>query len=59
MRDLILRRNKLCETSKKLRYCSFLTDNNEQVDKLRQKQDETYKKFIFYREFIKAMEVTK
>ena len=57
MRDLIDRKNELNRNSLNLRTLKFsttLVNSRADVTRLIKEQDETYKKFIFYREFIKA-----
>ena len=57
MRDLIDERNKLNTNSQKLRTLKFsatLWNSRKDVTRLIKEQNEAYKKFIFYKEFIKA-----
>lgn len=57
MRDLIDRKNELNKNSLSLRTLKFsatLWNSRTDVTRLIKEQDEAYKKFIFYREFIKA-----
>ena len=57
MRDLIDKRNKLNTNSQSLRTLKFsatLWNSRKDVTRLIKEQNEAYKKFIFYKEFIKA-----
>jgi hypothetical protein len=57
MRDLIDKRNKLNTNSQKLRTLKFsatLWNSRKDVTRLIKEQNEAYKKFVFYKEFIKA-----
>jgi hypothetical protein len=57
MRDLIDKKNKLNTNSQKLRTLKFsatLWNSRKDVTRLIKEQNEAYKKFIFYKEFIKA-----
>lgn len=57
MQDIYLKRNELCKNSIKLRSVKF--DENikrEDTFKLNKVQNEVYKKYIFYNEYIKAMQ---
>lgn len=56
MRDLIDKRNKLNKNSQKLRTIKFLEElKREDVTKLIEEQNKVYKEFLFYREYIKAI----
>lgn len=56
MRDLIDKRNKLNKNSQALRTIKFIQElKREDVTKLIEEQDNTYKQFIFYKEYIKAI----
>lgn len=56
MRDLIDKRNKLNKNSQKLRTIKFLEQlKREDVTKLIEEQNKVYKEFLFYREYIKAI----
>lgn len=57
MRDLIDKKNQLNKNSQSLRTLKFsatLWNSRKDITRLIKEQDETYKKFIFYKEFIKA-----
>jgi hypothetical protein len=45
----------LCRKSRKLRVLKFDTNNMEVAEKINKVQDETYKKFLFYKELNKAI----
>lgn len=56
-RDIIDKRNELNRNSLRLRSLKFditLWNSRNDVTRLIKEQDDTYKKFIFYKEFIKA-----
>lgn len=56
MRDLIDKRNKLNKNSQKLRTIKFIEQlKREDVTKLIEEQNKVYKEFLFYREYIKAI----
>lgn len=56
MRSLIDKRNKLNKNSQSLRTIKFIEVLKRQdVTKLIEEQNKVYKKFIFYREYIKAI----
>lgn len=58
MRELLIERQKLFKESKKMRDLTFKY-KWENVNKKREEQNEKYKKWKFYNEFIKAMEEIK
>lgn len=47
-------RNKLLKNSKRLRTLSKCVDNYSKSKQIEKEQEETYKKWLFYDEFIKA-----
>lgn len=59
MRDLIDKRNQLSQYSQRLRTLKFDASafnpktNKEKITELINDQDKMYKKFVFYREYIK------
>lgn len=56
MRSLIDKRNKLNRNSQSLRTIKFIEVLKRQdVTKLIEEQNKVYKEFIFYREYIKAL----
>lgn len=56
MRSLIDKRNKLNKNSQSLRTIKFIEVLKRQdVTKLIEEQNKVYKEFIFYREYIKAL----
>lgn len=56
MRSLIDKRNKLNKNSQSLRSIKFMEVLKRQdVTKLIEEQNKVYKEFIFYREYIKAL----
>lgn len=56
MRDLIDKRNKLNYASQNLRTIKFIEIlKRDDVTKLIKEQNEVYKQFIFYKEYIKAI----
>ncbi len=56
MRSLIDKRNKLNKNSQSLRTIKFMEVLKRQdVTKLIEEQNKVYKEFIFYREYIKAL----
>lgn len=56
MRDLIDKRNKLNYNSQNLRTIKFIEMlKREDVTKLIKEQNNVYKQFIFYKEYIKAI----
>lgn len=62
MRDLIDKRNKLNRYSQRLRTLKFDTTvfnprdrNNEKITSIIKEQDDIYKQFIFYKEYIKKL----
>lgn len=62
MRDLIDKRNELNRYSQRLRTLKFDTTvfnprnrNNEKITQLIKEQDNIYKQFIFYREYLKEL----
>lgn len=56
MKDILDKRNELCKKSCNLRSLKFDTSiKDDQVDKLIDEQDKVYKKYIFYKEFIKSV----
>ena len=56
MRDLIDKRNKLNKNSQNLRTIKFIEQlKREDVTKLIEEQNKVYKEFLFYREYIKAI----
>lgn len=57
MRDLIDKKNQLNKNSQSLRTLKFsatLWNSRTDVTRLIKEQNEAYKKFIFYKEFIKS-----
>ena len=57
MKDILLKRNKLKENSIRLRTVKFDESVNRDLTfKLNREQDEIYKKYKFYDNFIKANE---
>ena len=56
MRDLIDKRNELNKNSQNLRTIKFIEQlKREDVTKLIEEQNKVYKEFLFYREYIKAI----
>ena len=55
MRDILLEKEKLMKSSIELRNCTFKIDSDEQLMKVRKKQDEIYKKLQFYKKYIIAV----
>lgn len=62
MRDLIDKRNELNRYSQRLRTLKFDTTvfnprnrNNEKITQLIKEQDNIYKQFIFYKEYLKEL----
>lgn len=54
MRDLYLKRNELKKLSKSLQIAKWKIDlTREQITKLMNKQDEVYKRYKFYDNYIK------
>ena len=56
MLDRRKKQNELYWKSKELRDLSMTNGNYEQKEKMRKKQDELYKKFVFYRNLNSAIE---
>lgn len=56
MIDRRKKQNELYWKSKELRDLSMTNGNYEQKEKMRKKQDELYKKFVFYRNLNSAIE---
>lgn len=56
MRELYQEKEKLFRKSIGLRNYSMQIDSEKQRQKVRKQQDEMYRKFKFYNEFIKAKE---
>lgn len=60
MKDIILKRNQLCNKSLKLRTAKFNQHlKREQVTKLIEEQDKIYNQYIFYKQYLKAYEKEK
>lgn len=56
MKDILLKRNKLKDNSKKLRVIKFDdTIDNKIVDKIMEEQEKVYKKYKFYDGMAKAL----
>ena len=54
MRDLYLKRKRLCDTSMNLRSLKFEVGmNKEEIDKIIKIQNDAYKRFKFYDNYIK------
>ena len=60
MKDIIIKRNKLCKDSIDLRSAKFDSSlSREKVNELVKQQDKVFKQFQFYKNFLKAYEKEK
>ena len=60
MKDIIIKRNQLCNKSLKLRTAKFNVKlKREQITKLIEEQDKIYNQYIFYKQYLKAYEKEK
>ena len=56
MKDILEKRNKLCESSLNLRIIKFdLKLKKDKIEDLIKEQDKAFKEYYFYREYIKAI----
>ena len=55
MKDLIEKKGKLCYRSMDLQTLKFDQYNKEKVDRIMNEQNKIYKKYIFYKEYIKSI----
>lgn len=56
MKDILEKRNKLCESSLNLRIIKFdLKLKKDKIEYLIKEQDKAFKEYYFYREYIKAI----